>query len=516
VSELGSPNPGSEAHGRSRVPLVAALATFAIHVVGNPHYGFFRDELYFIVCGQHPQWGYVDQPPIAPLLAAASQLFGHSLLLLRAVPAAFGAAGVYVTCLLVLELGGTAFAQVVAALAVFFAPVLMNFAMKVSPDMVGLWLWPLAALYALRLTRGADPRGWLAVGAIAGISLQAKYSVLFFLVALLLALLLTPERRILFSRWFVVGAAVCALVALPNFLWQAYYGFPMLELLQVGQHGKNLIVGPLTYLFQELLITNVFLSVIWIVGLGWLLWNARVRFLGLTFVILIALMILAHGKHYYPADAFPLVIAAGAVLVERWTSRRTLARAAVLAAEVVFGLVFLPLAMPVLPEPGLAAYEHYLSGMLHVQRQAVATDRERPGVLPSDFADMHGWPELAATVGRVYRSLSANERAQAVVFAGNYGEAGAIDFFGKPYGLPPVISGHNQYFLWGPRGHSGNVVIDVGGDCGAREGLFVTAERAATFTARWIQPYENDLPIMVCRGIKRPLQELWPSAKGYR
>jgi 4-amino-4-deoxy-L-arabinose transferase-like glycosyltransferase len=515
VSDSATTGPSRQAPSRLRIPLVVALATFVIHVFGNPHYGFFRDELYFIICGRHPQWGYVDQPPIAPLLAAASQLLGHSLFLLRAVAALFGAAGVYVTCLLALELGGGAFAQVVAALLVFFAPVLMNFAMKISPDMVGLWLWPLAALYVLRLTRGADPRGWLAVGAIIGVCLQAKYSVVFFAAGLLLGLLLTPERRIVFSRWFLAGGAVCTLIALPNFLWQAYYSFPMLELLRVGQQGKNLIVGPLMYLFQELIITNVFLSVIWIAGLVWLLANARLRFLGLAFVILIALMILAHGKHYYPADAYPLVMAAGAVVVETWTKGRHRARGVVIAAVVVLGLPFVPLVMPVLPEAQMAVYGRSLLRALHVSRETVATEHERLAALPSDWAGMHGWPELAATVERVYRSLPPPDRAQAVIAATNYGEAAAIEFFAGA-DLPGVISGHNQYFLWGPRGYSGNVVIDVGGDCAAGKGLFASAELGATFTAPWVQTYEDHLPIMVCRGIKRPLAEVWPAVKNYR
>src|SRR5271165_7254899 len=183
-------------HGLSRIAVLAVCVVFLIHLVCNPHYGFFGDELYFIVCGQHPQWNYVDQPLVAPLLAAASQAFGPSLVLLRAVPAFFAAAGVYATCLLVAEFGGEAYAQILSAIAVFFIPVLMDFGMKVSPDMVGLWLWPLLALYVLRLTKGADPRWWLAVGAVLGICLQSKYSVLFFAVALLGGLLLTPERRI--------------------------------------------------------------------------------------------------------------------------------------------------------------------------------------------------------------------------------------------------------------------------------------------------------------------------------
>ena len=501
---------------RSRIPWFAALATYGLHLAGNPHYGFFRDELYLIICGRRPGWGYVDQPPVTPLLAAGTQIFGHSLVLLRAVPAFFAAAGVYVTCLLAEELGGGAFAQVLAALVAFFSLVLMNFGMKVSPDMVGLWLWPLAALYTLRLAKGADPRGWLVVGAAIGISLESKYTVVFFVVALLLGLLLTPERKILFSRWFLAGCGVCGLIALPNFLWQVYYGFPTLEFLRNAGHGKNLIIGPKQYLLQQLLITNVFLSLVWIIGLVWLLANARWRFLGYAYIILIALMMVLHGKHYYPADVYPYLMAAGGVAVEAWTDRWRMLRPAVVTATIGFGLIFVPLSLPILPEEQAAAYTNWIFRTMHLSRQAVATEHHQVSALPSDWADMHGWPELVATVAKVYQSLSPEDRAQAAIVTSNYGEAGAIDFFGPQYGLPPALSGHNQYYLWGTRGYSGNVVIDVAGDCGARDRLFQSSERAATFTSPWIQPYEDGIPIMVCRGIQKPLAELWPTIKGYR
>ena len=501
---------------RLRIPLIAAIATFGLHLVGNPHYGFFRDELYLIICGRHPGWGYVDQPPVTPLLAAGTQVFGHSLVLLRAVPAFFAAAGVYVTCLLATELGGGAFAQVLAALVVFFAPVLMNFGMKVSPDITGLWLWPLAALYTLRLTKGADPRGWLGVGAAMGICIQSKYTVVFFMAALLLGLLFTPERRILFSRWFLAGCGVCGLIALPNFLWQVHYGFPTLEFLRNGQHGKNLIVGPAQYLFQQLVLTNVFLAGVWIIGLVWLLRSARLRFLGYTYIILITFMLVFHGKHYYPADVYPYLMAAGAVVIEAWTNRGKALRPVVATAVIALGLIFVPFALPILPELQAASYTDWLLEIMHISRQSMATEHQRLPALPTDWADMHGWPEMAATVAKVYQSLPPGDRAQAAIVAGNYGEAGAIDFFGAQYGLPPALSGHNQYYLWGTHGYSGNVIIDVAGDCGADEHLFASSERAATFTSPWIQPYEDGIPIMVCRGIRRPLAELWPTVKSYR
>jgi hypothetical protein len=497
---------------RNSIPLIAAVATFVIHAVSNPHYGFFRDELYFIICGRHPAWGYVDQPPVAPLLAAASQLFGDSLFLLRLVPALFAAAGVFVTCALAVELGGGAFAQMLAAIVALSTPVLMSFGMKVSPDTIGLWLWPLAALFVLRIVKGESQRLWLAVGAVFGIGLQSKYSVAYFIVALLVGLLLTPQRRVMWSKWFAGGVALAVVIALPNFLWQAAHGFPMLELLRNGLNGKNVIVGPAEFIGQQFLITNPFLSLVWLVGLVWLLLRPAARFLGLTYVALMAAMIASHAKHYYPADVYPILIAGGGVAIEEWTARLKALRPLVATVALVAGLVFVPFALPILSEPGFIAYSDALSHALHVSEESTKTEHQQLGALPQDWADMHGWPEFAQTVARVYDSLPPADRADAVAFAQNYGEAAAIEFF-EP--RVPVVSGHNQYWLWGPRGHDGNVVIDIDGDCGAKKHLFRSAEKAATFTAPYIMPYEDHMPLMVCRGIREPLSTLWPGLKHY-
>ncbi len=500
---------------RSRIPAIAALATLVAHLIGNPHYGFFRDELYFIICGFHPAFGYVDQPPVVPLLAAGSQLFGHSLFALRAIPAIFAAAGAYVTCLLAIEMGGGAFAQILAALAFFFAGVLMSFGTKVGPDEVGLWLWPLAALYVLRIVKGGDPRWWLAAGTAIGVSLESKYSVTFFAIALIAGLALTPQRRALGSRWFFAGAAVAVAIALPNFLWQALHGFPMWELLRNGQNGKNLVAGPALYLFQQLLLTNLFLSPIWIVGLIWLLCNRTARFLGYAYVVLTVLMIALHAKHYYAGDAYPMLIAAGAVAIEGWTRCWIWLQTAVAAAAFAAGLFFLPFTLPVLAEPSMVAYAAYVGDVLHLNKQTMQTERHRTSVLPEDWADMHGWPELVAAVAQVYHALLPAQRAQTAIVASNYGEAAAIDFFGAKYGLPPALSGHNNYWLWGTHGYSGNVVIDVNGDCGAADHLFRTSRLATRLNQPWMISYEQNVPIMVCTGIRTPLSTLWPKLREY-
>jgi hypothetical protein len=498
------------------IPAIAAVLTFAIHLVANAHYGFFRDELYFIICGLHPQFGYVDQPPLVPLLAAATQMAGHSLILLRAVPALFAAAAVYTTGLLVLEIGGGMFAQILACLVVFFADVLMSFGMKVSTDEVGLWTWTLIALLVTRIVKGGSPRLWLWAGVAAGISLQSKYSVIFFLAALVIGLLLTPARRVLFSGWFVAGCAIMIAIVLPNLAWQWANGFPMLELLRNGAHEKNVIAGPLLYLVQEILITNPFLAVIWIIGLVYLFASRQFRFLAFAYVVLIAQMILLHGKHYYPAAIYPVLIAGGAIAIENWTRRIAVLRIATVAYITVFGLVFLPFALPVLSEDNFIAYSGAISEAMHISQKTLATERGRESAaLPGDWADMHGWPQLAQAVQSVYNGLTPADRARTSIVASNYGEAAAIDFFDAGLGLPPALSGHNQYFLWGTRGQSGDIVIDIHGDCGAAAHLFRESTLALTFTSRYAVSYEKSIPIMLCRGLKVPLAQLWPKLKMY-
>ena len=496
-----------------RVPTIAALAVFLVHLVANPHYGFFRDELYFIVCGRHPQWGYVDQPPIVPLLAALSQLFGHSLVLLRAVPALFAAGGVFVTCLLVIEFGGGAFAQAVAALAFFFAPVLMSFGMKVGTDEVGLMFWPLIALLIVRIARGANPKLWLLTGLIAGLSFESKYSVLFFLGALLLGLLVTTERRILFNRWLAAGVGLGLLIALPNVLWQFHYGWPMLELLRNGQNGKNLIPSAPFYALQELIITNPLLAPEWIVGLIWLLRTPPMRFLGYAYIGLIAEMLLFHGKHYYPANIYPILIAAGAVPLEAWTTQLPFARVLVTAYTIVAGCTMIPDVLPILPEEAFITYAAQRDRIAHLSSKAVATEHGREdNLLPADWADMHGWPEMAAGAKSVYDSLPPGERRDAVVFAGNYGEASAVAFFAPDV---PVISEHNQYWLWGTRGYSGEILIQINGSCFNSLGLFRSRTRVTTLKNRYAISFEDNIPIWICRGPKEPLSRVWPQLKTY-
>ncbi|HET9392722.1 MAG TPA: glycosyltransferase family 39 protein [Candidatus Rubrimentiphilum sp.] len=495
----------------SRIGLWCALAAFVLHAAGNAHYGFFRDELYFIVCGRHPAAGYVDQPSLTPILAALSQSFGISLFALRLIPAACAAIATYAACLLTEEFDGGAFAQIVAGVVTIVAPELMALGSRLSPDSIELWTWPLIALVTLRITRGADTRWWLAVGALSAVAFWGKYTVVFFVAALLVGLLLTPQRRALWSTWFAAGVALAIALVLPNVVWQVQNNYPMLQLLH-NDYGKFVFENP-PFPLQQILIMSPLLSAVWLVGLVWLLAVRGTRFMGIAYLALIAVMWLLDAKNYYAAPVYPYLIAAGAIPIERWTISSRAWRGAAIAAVLLFAIPSTPFVLPILPMRTFVAYQETLGRIFHLRFHF--DPRAGNDVPVQHFADMTGWPELTATVVSVYGSLPSADRAQAAIFAHSAGEAAAIDVYGKRYALPPALSGNDNYWIWGPRGYSGNVLIDVNGDPATDRFRFRSVQLAAVFRNPYAMPYENNVRIYVCRGIREPLAALWPQLRDY-
>jgi hypothetical protein len=498
----------------SRPSLLLALACVAIHLVANSRYGVFRDELYFIVCGQHPAFGYVDQPPLTPLIAAASyRLFGTALPLFRLAPMLAMAATVALTAEFARILGGGRFAQGLAGLCVLLGGVFLVDGVLVSTDMIQPLTWLGCAWCLVRLAQTGNERWWLGFGAIAGVSLESKYLIGFYLVGLAAGILATPLRRSLTKPWLYLGAALALAIAAPSIVWQALHGFAFLELGKAGASGKNLQLSPLAFFAQQLLFVGPAAAPVWLIGL----WrfsirpaNPAYRALPIAYAVTAALFIALHGKAYYLAAAYPALLAGGAVAIEGWLTRPA-PRAAVIAAVALVGAALAPLAAPLLPPPAFIRY----ASALRLTPAASATEHQRLGALPQQFADMFGWPEMAAQVAAVYRGLPPADRARAVFFGWNYGEAAAIDIYGRPLGLPPAISGHNNYYLWGPRGHDGSVVIMVGGDIAQLPKAFGSITTAGRIDSPYAMPFETNLPIYVLRQPRLPLAQLWPRLKHY-
>lgn len=494
--------------------LANALLHVAVIVAGIGSYGYFRDELYYVACGERLAWGYVDHPPLVALVARLStELFGTSPLALRILSILAGSAVVLVAGLLARELGGGRFAQAVAALCVVIAPAYLFTFHILSMNAWDVLLWALGAWVLARHLRTGNPRLWLLFGLVAGIGLLNKWSFLFFGFGVLAGLLLTPARRQLLTPWPWLGGALAGLLALPHLLWQIAHGWPTLEFIANATANKNVALAPGAFLAEQVVQVHPLTLPVWLGGLVFCL-AARegkpFRLLGWAYLGALAVLLAQSSKAYYLAPAYPMLFAAGAAAWERWSDRRSLrwVRAALPALLLLGGAATAPLALPLLPEDTFVRYAERLG------IEVSAGERHRMGRLPQHFADMHGWPELVETVAGVYNSLPAAERESCAIFGQNYGEAGAVDLLGDRHGLPDALSAHNNYFLWGPRGATGECLIVLGDDAERLGELFEEVIPAADFRCADCMPYE-EMTIHLCRKPRVDLVGLWPAIKSY-
>jgi hypothetical protein len=507
----------SSSNPRAHLALLGLLGAglFALHMALARGYGYFRDELYFLDCGRHLDWGYVDHSPLIGLVARLALALGGSTYALRVFPALASAVLVVLTGLLAHRMGGGRFAQGLAALAVLVVPVYLATHSILSMNAFEPLFWMGCVWVLLRLLEGGSPRLWLAFGALMGLGVMNKHSTAFFGIAVVCGLLLTRERRQLLTPWPWLGAAVALALFAPNLAWQMRHDFATLELLRnVSRVGKNVVLGPVQFLAQQILLLHPALFPLWLAGLAFLFRAraGRLRPLAWTYVVFFLLLLALKAKNYYLAPIYPMLFAAGAVAVEaglakwRLTAGRLWPRVALTAYVLVLGALIAPLALPLFSPERYVAYAKALG--IAPPRTEVA----HSGPLPQLFGDQFGWPELTAEVARIYHALPPDERRQAAIFANNYGEAGAINLFGPALGLPPAISAHQNYFLWGPRGHRGEVVIVLQDDRESLEQVCASVEEAGKHFHPWGMAEENN-PVFVCRGLHPPFPDLWPRLK---
>jgi dolichyl-phosphate-mannose-protein mannosyltransferase len=504
----------SRAGALSTTAMLAGVAAvkLAIQFAGIRNYGFFRDELYYLACGQHLAWGYVDQPPLVAAVAwLARHLFGDSIVGVRLLPVLAGAAIVALTGYFARELGGDRFAQFLAAITILFAPAYLAFDGFLSMNAFEPLFWLVCAWLMVRIVKGASPRLWLAFGVVAGFGLENKHTMLAFGFALVVGLLLNGQWRLLTSRWAWVGAAIALLIFLPNLLWEAHHGWPQIEVVRNAQQFKNVPVSPWRFLGEQVLFLEPLALPVWLGGLIWLL-GAReakpVRFLAFAYLIVLGIVMAFGEKTYYPLPAYPMLVAAGSVALER-IARPAMQwlRVAIPTLIVVGGVAGLPLAVPILPIDALLRYSQALPFA------RVQTERDATVQLSQLYADMLPWQNTAEQVASIYHALPADEQSSCAILAGNYGEAGAIDYYGPALGLPKAIGGHNSYFDWGPRNYTGSCVIVFGERAGQFTQYFGDVRLAGTISNPGAMPIEQSIEVYVCRKPAAPLAELWPNFK---
>lgn len=514
------------------IGLYFAVFKLLLHFTFNSNYGYFRDELYFLACGEHLAWGYPDHSPMVALMAKTSRvLLGDSLFAIRFFPALAGAFKVFLTAVLVREFGGKTFAAFLACLCVLCAPIYLAIDNLLSMNSLEPVFWMLCVYFAVKAIKNqpenspsenVNPKSaiqnpkslsWLFFGLFAGLGLMNKHSLVFFGFALVVGLLLTQTRKVLLDKYFWLGGVIAFLIFLPNIIWQVQNDFATLELLRnVQKTGKNIVMSPLQFVVSQIMGMNPLAFPVWLAGICFFLFDKsgkRFRFLGFAYLILLTLMIYLKAKDYYLAPVYPMLFAGGAVLLEYSLEKiRALrfVKYAFPALLIALTILIIPTVVPILPIETLINYQEKLG--FRPPRSEVA----QTSPLQQIFGDQLIWQEMLEKTAEVYNSLSEEERAKAGILAGNYGEAGAIDFFGAKYGLPKAISPHQSYFIWGPREYTGEILILLGARREDAEKHCESVEERTEVNHPYSDNYEK-YKILICRKTKKPLPELWQSLK---
>ena len=498
--------------------LAISVAKLLFHCYFNNRYGYFRDEFDYMACGDHLAWGYVDQPPLIPfLIHMCRAALGDSLRSIRFLPAVASSLLVLQTTVIARELGGRRFALLLSAIAIVIAPQYLSNSSLLGTNCLEPNLWMGCAYFAILAIKRGDPHYWLWFGIIAGLGMEEKYSIALFVFGVVVGLLLTEQRRAFLNKWIRLGGLAAFLIFLPNFLWNMRYDWPFLQLMRaIKAEGRDVVLPPLQYFIQQTLLVHPFTAPIWITGLIAFFVSPRLKMyrpLAWSYVVCYTVFFVLHGKNYYLAPIYPMLLAAGAVMIEAATNRPLWRwmRPATIVLLLAGGAYFAPVVVPILSPDRFIAYMKYLPIKLPVMEHSHAR-----AILPQWYSDQFGWEEIVEETAQAFNRLTPAERGDCGIFAQDYGQAGAIDFLGRRYGLPRALSGHQTYFLWGPGGYSGSCMIVLDDTKETLEQLWEHVEYVGTSAAN---PYalEQKIDVFICRGAKfGTLAQLWPRVKRWR
>ena len=500
--------------GRFDAATTIALVVLVVHLASATGYGIFRDELYYLACADHLAFGYVDHPPLSiGILALVRAIAGDSLWVLRAVPALLHALTVLATAALARRMGAQRFGAALAALCIAVAPGLLGGASFYSMNSLDSILWTLAVLCYVRVLQGGATRAWLALGLCVGLGLLNKYSMAFLAVGMSIGLLFSQRRRALATRGPWLALALAGLLFLPHILWQIAHDWPTREFIANAQRFKIAELSVPDFLLQVFLEMNPATLFVWSVGLAVLLFWRELRdfrALGVAWLVVLAILLQQESKPYYLNVAFPMLFAAGARFWERSVATRWRGLfGAQCALAALSGVVLAPFAMPLLSPPSYVRYAQALG----VAPQT--SEVHELGPLPQHFADRFGWPEMASAMAEAYRGLTPQEQATCMILGRNYGQTGALLYYGRRLGLPPAVGQHNSFYLWGPGGSEFSVVLSIGQ---SREDLltaFDEVTEVGRFDHPYAMPYERDSPIYLCRGWRLPVDAAWRLGRLY-
>jgi hypothetical protein len=498
---------------------ILALAKLILHFLTNGEYGYQIDELYYMACGEHLDWGYTELPPLIAVIANLSRsLFGDSLFAIRLFPAMAGALLVVLTGLMVRQLGGGKFAQCLAGLAIIVSPYYLFIHTILTMNAFEPLIWTLCAFVILLSIKYRLPQLWYLVGFIVGVGLLNKYSMFFFGFSLLVGLFITPHRQMFWEKWIWMAILIAFVMFLPNIFWQSQHGWPFFEHQAAASISskKPLIESTIDLFFQPIFMMQPLALPIWVAGIYYYLRSPQgklYRFLGWSFVVLFGLFLLLGGKSYYLAPFYPILFAPGAIIIEQFVQNRKQLKNYILVALISSSFVLIPMTLPVLPLETLLQISKFYSSIYSLPDRGSTELNSQEA--PWHFRQMLGWEEIAAQVSKVYHSPALSKSSNVAILVWDYGHASAIDFFAKAYNLPKVISGAHAFYFWGPRDYSGDIVVSVGGDFDYLKKLFQQVEKVNTITHENTIGINSSIPIYLCQGIKVSLQDNWSDFKAY-
>jgi 4-amino-4-deoxy-L-arabinose transferase and related glycosyltransferases of PMT family len=510
VADQHTPVPGT-----SRVAFWLAVFTVLLHATTNwfTPYGIHRDEFLYLAMGRHLHLWRMDFPPAIALIAQFSHtLLGDSLFAIRFMPAIAAGTMVFLSATIVRHLGGDRFSQGLAALAVVCCPLFLRAGNLFQPVVFDQLAWTIALYTLVRLVQTENPKWWIWFGVAAGLGLLTKFSAIFFGTAALIAIIITPERRWFATRWPWLAILIAIVIGSPSVVGQIALGYPVLIQMRDLKAAQLDRVTPTAFMRGQLLYgPGVMLAIAGVVAL---IADKRLRRFSVvawTCVFAFLILMILHGKSYYVGPIYPTLFAAGAVTLGSIPSAslRRSAQWVAVVLIVAYGAVILPLGLPILPPDRMTEYAHAIGAT-----SALRTNQGQLDRLPQDYADMLGWPEQVAAVAKVYNSLSPADKAQAVIIADNYGEAGAIDYYGPRYGLPKVVSATGTYWFFGPGAKPGDVAVTVGVDGPTLKQFWAESQLITTVGDPWSVMEERVVPIYVSRRPFKTLQQVWPSLAG--
>lgn len=495
---------------QSDIRFIGAFAALKllIHLPFLGRWGFHHDELYFLACGRHLAFGYVDHSPMVPwIVRLAEEIMPGNLVFMRLFSVLAGVIAVVLTALLTRRLDGGRFAQALACLTMITAPAFLRMNGVVCIPSFEIVFWIAASYLALLAIDDQRPRLWLAVGGVSGLGLMTKHSLLFFGFGLAVAILLTPARRGLKTPWIWAGGLLAFIIFLPNILWQIANDWPTLEFLRQANERTMSGISPFQFLTGQVLYLGPGSAPVWLAGLFFFFATnegRRFRLLGWIYVTALVVLILLKSKIYYLMPAYPPLIAGGALLWERLSADRRWLRAVLPALVVAGSLTLAPLSLPILSIP---TTERFVDTITFGAFENIFE-------LTGDLRGMFGWPERVDAVAEVYHGLPADERETASIYAGWYGPAGAIDLLGPARDLPPATSVHMSYHLWGPPEPLGTLIAVNTSVEGLSE-LFEEVHVAKEITLENVNPWDETFRVILCRRPKVDLQARWPELGRY-